>query len=210
MQLNLNFGDIGNFNNVGDLWYIFVAVTVIDLIVLFLTKFFPDGLGLNLNRWYSKFGLDAVLADILIIVVGFLIARYVYTIYFSGQATPNLPSPFKPAVFIAILVGVQAIHDFLFYLGVIKPIPRGHNGMIDLFKDYAEGAGGKIIVGDAAMMVGSAVIAMLLKDAPAHITASLGVLAAYAIPYILYTNNKYTTEMFEDSAPVVEKKGEKN
>lgn len=172
--------DISDFNDVSDWWFILLGILVIDVIVILLSRHFPEVLGKNLNIWYDKFGLNAVLADVLIIAVGFAIARYVYTWYIKPQIGWN------PLWFVGLLVGIQLIHDILFYVGVILPIPRGMNTMMDVFKDYSK-AGAKILGGDAAMMVGSAIVAMALKSMPPHVAASTGLLTAYTLPYSLYT-----------------------
>lgn len=147
-----------------------------------MARHFPNILGKQINIWYDKFGLSAVIADVLIIAVGFAIARYVYSSFFASSLG------WSPLYFITLLVLVQVLHDFLFYVGVILPIPRGLNDMMDVFKDYSKG-GAKIIASDAAMMVGSALVAMWLKSQPDHILASAGLLIAYAVPYSLYTNS---------------------
>jgi len=36
--------------------------------------------------------------------------------------------------FLGIVVAFQCIHDLFFALFVIAPIPKGHNGMIDVFR----------------------------------------------------------------------------
>jgi len=175
--------DISNYKNVSDLTYIFLAVLAVDVIVIFLVRFFPDIFGSPLNRWYDLFGLSAVLSDVLIIVIGFAIARYIYTLWVKNKFAEG---KWSPAYFTGTLVGTQLIHDLLFYYGVITQVPRGHNTMMDVFKDYAS-AGPKILVGDAAMMVGSSVIAIALKGLSPHLVASFGLVVAYALPYILYT-----------------------
>lgn len=180
-------GDITDYTNIGDWSYILLAILIIDLIVLFLTRYFPDFLGKNLNVWYERFGLSAVISDVFIIAIGFALARYAYK-YF----VPDSYDQFNLWLFLGLLVGIQAVHDIFFYLFVIKPIPRGHNRMMDVFKDYADSGGGKIILADAAMMVGSAFLAMTFKEAPAHITALIGLFSIYTLPYILETTNKYS------------------
>lgn len=172
--------DISDFNNVSDWWFILLGILIIDVVVILLARHFPAFLGKNLNIWYDRFDLNAVLADVLIIAVGFAIARYVYTWFFAPTIGWN------PLWFVGILVLIQLVHDILFYLGVILPIPRGLNEMMDVFKDYSE-AGAKILAGDAGMMIGSAIVAMWLKSAPPHVTASVGLLTAYTLPYSLYT-----------------------
>lgn len=181
--------DISDPSQTFDLWYILLAVLFIDVVVIFLTRLYPDLLGRNLNRWYDLFGLNAVIADVLVIVLGFVIARYLYT---KVIAPKFLDDQWSPLAFTGTLVGVQFIHDLLFYFGVILPIPRGHNLMIDVFKDYAATAGGKILGGDALMMIGSSAVAILLKGARPDFVQIFGLLTAYALPYILYTRNQFT------------------
>ena len=65
--------------------------------------------------------------------------------------------------------------------------------MIDLFKEYANEVGGKIIVGDSLMIIGSSILAMLLKGSPGHVVASLALVSTYAIPYLLEKKNTYST-----------------
>lgn len=155
-----------------------VSILALDTIVLFLTRYFPGWLGLPLNTWYTKFGLLAVISDVTIIAIGFALARWVYNTWFSGQGL---------WVFLGLLVAIQAVHDILFYLGVILPLPHGVNAMMDVFKEYAASAGGKIIAGDAVLMLGSAAIFLGLERLPASGQWFAGLLTAYALPYILYT-----------------------
>ena len=181
--------DISNYKIVKDLVYIILAVLFVDVVVIFLTRFVPEVFGASLNRWYDLFGLNAVIADVLIIVIGFIIARYVYTGYVKEKFADG---KWSPLWFTGTAVGVQLIHDLLFYYGVITQVPRGQNMMMDVFKDYAASGGAKILFGDALMMIGSAGLAMALKTQPAHLVASFGALTAYALPYILYTKNQYS------------------
>lgn len=172
--------DISNFNEVSDWWFILLGILAIDVIVILLARHFPNLLGKNLNIWYDKFGLNAVLADVLIIAIGFAIARYIYTTFFAPVMDWN------PLYFVGLLLVIQLLHDILFYVGVILPIPRGLNDMMDVFKDYSK-AGAKILGGDALMMVGSAIIAMALKSMTPGQSSSIGLLIAYILPYSLYT-----------------------
>lgn len=172
--------DISEVSEVSDWWFILLGILLVDVIVILLSRHFPEILGKNLNIWYDKFGLNAVLADVLIIAIGFAIARYVYTWYIKPKIGWN------PLWFVGLLLLIQLIHDVLFYVGVILPIPRGMNAMMDVFKDYSK-AGGKILAGDAGMMIGSAIFAMWLKAAPPDISSSVGLLTVYTLPYSLYT-----------------------
>lgn len=180
-------GDITDYAEIGDWTYILLAILIVDIVVIFLARYFPDILGKQINIWYEKFGWGAVVADVLIIAIGFALARYAYK-YFEPVSSEG----FNLWLFLGLLLGIQLIHDLLFYVGVILPIPRGHNRMMDVFKDYAASGGGKILVADAAMVLGSAFIAMVLKETPAHIVTLVGLFSVYTLPYILETTNKYS------------------
>ena len=140
----------------------------------------------QVNIWYNRFKLSAVLADILIILVGFGISRYVY----SEWIYPKYD--WSPVYFTLTTVAVQLVHDILFYVGIIRPMAAGQNAMIDVMKEYAASGGYKILGADSLMMIGSSVIAMLLKAAPAHVVASVGLLSAYVIPYVLESRNNFS------------------
>jgi uncharacterized protein YacL len=190
-QASFELGDISNFREVSDLAYIFFGILTVDVLVLFLTRYYKVG-GKYLNEWYDKFDLLAVLADVMIILIGFIIARYLYTIYFYEKFG------WSPIYFMVLLVAVQLIHDVLFYYAVIKPIPEGHNQMMDTFKRYAEDLGGKVLGGDALLMIFSALFAMIYKSISVDKFYTINALVVYALPYILFTRNPYdvlTTEV---------------
>ena len=185
--MDIELPDISNFRDTSDLFYIFFAILTVDVLVLFLTRYYKVG-GKFLNEWYDQFNVLAVLADVMIIFIGFLIARYIYTTYFYERFE------WSPVYFIILLCIVQLVHDIIFYLGVIKPLPAGHNEMIDVFKRYAEDLGGAVLGGDAMLMIGSAVVAMLYKLVPLHAFVAISSIFVYAMPYILYTRNPYIAE----------------
>lgn len=179
-------GDLTRYETITDWPFILLGILIMDVLVLFLTKYFPNVFGKSLNEWYEVFGLNAVLADVFIIAIGFAIARYVYAYFVpSEDMATNL------GLFLGILLVVQLLHDILFYFAVIKPLAEGHNRMIDIFKQYAKG-GAKILAGDAGLMLGSFVFAALLKEAPDHVAVSVGLLTLYTLPYILETTNTFS------------------
>lgn len=178
--------DISDSDDHLDWIYIVIAVVLVEVSVIALGRFFPDVFGKNLNIWYNRFKLSAVIADVVIILIGFWIARYVYSEWIWPQHDWN------PAYFTGTTVAVQLVHDLLFYFGVIRPIPQGSNAMMDVFKDYSESGGAKILAADSMMMIGSSVGAMLLKAAPGYITVFVGLIGIYIVPYILETRNQYS------------------
>ena len=201
--MDIDLPDISNFRDTSDLFYIFFAILTVDVSVLFLTRYYKFG-GENLNEWYDQFHILAVLADVMIIFIGFLITRYIYTSYFYERFE------WSPIYFIILLCIVQIIHDLAFYFGVIKPIPTGHNEMMDLFKRYADDGGTRILGGDALLMIGSAVVAMLYKYMPLHAFVSVSSIFTYAMPYILYTRNPYIAEERQRKADLAKKEQQQN
>jgi hypothetical protein len=179
--------DISEYENIYDWVYIVVGVILVEIIVLFLVRYFPEFFGKYVNVWYNRFKLSAVMSDIFIILVGFAISRYIY----SEWIYPNYD--WSPLYFTATTVATQLVHDLLFYVGVIRPLPTGENAMIDVMKDYAHECGAKILAADSLMVIGSSVFAMLLKGSSPHVVASLAILSTYMIPYILEKKNVYST-----------------
>ena len=175
--------DLSNSKNISDIPILFFAILTIDVIVLFLTRGYPSIFGSALNTWYDRFGLAAVLSDVTIILIGFLIARFIYTRFVYPTYGKN------HILFIVLLVLVQFIHDVLFYLFAIVPIPRGSNQMMDVFKDYAKG-GQKILAGDAGLMIGSYLVAVLYKSMPQDAFVASSAVVSYMLPYGLYANWK--------------------
>lgn len=149
------------------------SVAWVDFGVIVLSKFVH--LTNALNTWYKDFGLVAIGSDILIIVLGIALAQLLY----PGIAGWSL---------VGVAVGIQLIHDILFYILVIRGVPDGQNAIIDLFKRYAAEGSWKILVADSAMVVASVLLMEALDN---NLTDDqvgfLGVLAVYSLLYILYT-----------------------
>ena len=175
------FPNVGNFRATEDWWFILPAILLVDVVVIFLVRFFPQTFGNPVNNWYDQFGLAAVLSDVLIIAIGIALARYVYSWLFMEKEGWSI------WYFIAVAVLIQIVHDLFFAFAVVKPIPAGHNDMIDVFKSYIVG-GPKIIAADAAMVIGSILIASGLKNMDFYVTNMTSMVTAYALTYILYTN----------------------
>jgi uncharacterized protein YacL len=155
-----------------DLLHISSAVVWVDFLVILLSKFYQMTTALDV--WYKQFGIVAVISDCLVIVLGILIAQFI--------------SPNASVTGLAITsVIIQLIHDVLFYLGVILPIPKGHNSMIDLFKKYSAEGGYKILLADSAMIGGTVFLADHLRSYNKDVVIFIGLLGVYALTFIIYT-----------------------
>jgi uncharacterized protein YacL len=148
------------------------AVVWVDFFTIVLSKVF--NLGNSLSKWYSSFGIVAVISDCLVIVLGILIAQFI--------------APASDTITLAGLsIIVQIVHDIIFYYAVILGVPRGQNSMIDLFKSYAVENSWKILVADSAMIGSTVLLADYLSTLKASHTTFIGLLGVYALTYIIYT-----------------------
>jgi hypothetical protein len=173
---------LSDYTDLGDLARLAAAILTVDTTVLFLARYFPQWIGVKtLNDWYDQFGIVAVLSDCLVILLVFIIARYIYSL---------LGLKHNLFLFLLLVVALQVLHDIFFYVAVIKPIPRGHNKMIDVFKNYSDENGAQIIVGDAGLMLASAAIALLFNSQPDHVVVAITTVVGYALTYILYTKRQ--------------------
>ena len=169
------FNNIANFNNVSDYLPLFTAVLITDLFVILLLN---TGMikSLVLNKWYSQYNLSAVIADVLIILIGLIITRAIYYYIFDE---------FSIIKFICVAVIVQIIHDILFYI-LFNNIPRGVNKMLDTFKDYANEVSYKAILADSGMIIMACLIASYLVNKTLNTNLIILIISVYLLPYLLY------------------------
>jgi len=167
------FKDISNFTNVSDYLPILNGCINADLIIIFLLYHGVFNSSL-LKKWYKKYQLSAVLADVLILVIGIIIARFLYHYIFTS---------FSIWKFTVLAVIIQIIHDILFYW-FFKSLPIGYNSMLDFFKEYAKEVGGSAIIGDSFMMI----LACLLSSNFATYTLNNNIIvliiSLYFVPYM--------------------------
>jgi hypothetical protein len=169
------FKNIGNFNDINDYLPLFNAVLITDLFVIFLLniKVIKSQV---LQRWYSQYNLSAVIADVLIILIGLIIARAIYYYIFDS---------FSILKFIIVALIVQIIHDILFYI-FFSNTPRGVNKMLDTFKDYANDVSYKAILSDSGMIIMSCLIASYLVNKNTNTNIIVLISSLYLLPYLLY------------------------
>ena len=169
------FHNIADFNNTHDYLPLFNAVLITDLFVILLSNMSIIKSEV-LRKWYSQYNLSAVIADVLIILIGLIITRAIYYYIFDKFSILN---------FIIIAVIVQIIHDILFYI-FFRNIPRGVNKMLDTFKDYATDVSYKAILADSGMMIMSCLIAFYLVNKNINTNIIVLISALYLLPYLLY------------------------
>lgn len=169
--------DISNFNKISDYIPIFNGALLADIIVLYIVYYTSYFNSKYLMKWYETYRLSAIIADVFILIIGIIIARYIYYYIF------NIFSVIK---FTGLVVVIQIIHDILFYL-FFKSIPRGTNLMFDMFKDYAKEVNSGAIIGDSFMIIIATLASMLFANISLNSNIIWSICLIYLIPYILYT-----------------------
>jgi len=166
--------DISNFNNVSDYLPILNGCISADLIIIFLLY---HGMfnSFYLKKWYKKYQLSAVIADVLILVIGIIIARFLYKYLFDA---------FNIWKFIGLAVSIQIIHDILFYL-FFRSVPIGYNAMLDFFKNYAKEVGSGAILGDSFMMIIACLLSSHFATYSLNTNIIVLVISCYLIPYMI-------------------------
>lgn len=174
------FTDISNFSRISDYLPILNGAILADILIIAALFYTPLFKSEQLERWYNKYGLSAVIADVLILVIGIIIARALYSRIFGEK--------FSIIKFVLLVVGIQIIHDVLFYV-LFQAVPVGKNKMLDLFKDYAKEVKGGAILGDSIMIVIATLVASLLAGVSLNTNIITLIVLTYVLPYILHTKN---------------------
>ena len=113
----MRFQDISHFSNTTDYLPILSASILVELVVLM-------GVALGhinsvfLTAWYQQYRGMAVLADVLILVIGIVLARFVYPFIFTKWSFPQ---------FLMLTIAIQVAHDLLFaaFFNAVPKITSG-------------------------------------------------------------------------------------
>lgn len=167
--------NIADFNNIGDYLPILNAILITDLVVILLLNNRAIKSEV-LKKWYKNYNLSAVISDVLIIFIGFIITRALY--YYVFQTF----SIFKFA-FLAVII--QVIHDSLFYL-FFNNVKKGTNHMLDTFKEYANEVSYYSILADSAMVIIACFIASSIAYFSFNTNIIILIISLYIMPYLIY------------------------
>jgi hypothetical protein len=170
------FYDLSHFSSISDYLPLLTAALITDLFVI-LRLVLGQIKSKSLTEWYKKYGLAAVLADVLSIVIGIVIARFIYPQFFSK---------FSILSFLCVVVVVQWIHD-LSFAKLFNAIPKGKSPIIDTFKEYANEFGIMILFADSAMMIFTVLIASILASFDLNTNIIVLIVFSYILPYLLYS-----------------------
>lgn len=176
---SIYLSDIGNYRNIDDVYTIINSALFTLTLSLLATRIGNLG-GFSLNTYFDVFGIEGVLSNTMLITLMFQITRYFYTILYA-----NFDKSWSPFVFICGLIGVQIIHDLLFYYGVINLLPSGKNDMIDSLKQYSKENSTAAIGGHSTILIITVLVAMITNDMDMISKFMLLGIILYSLPYIL-------------------------
>ena len=150
-----------------------------DLLIIYITFTGILGVGKSwglLTKWYKKYRLSAMIADIYIGVLYLLIARYI---------AYNINYEFDIFTFSILAVVVQLLFDFLFFL-IFSALPKGHNHMLDLFKDWARYAKLDALWGDSILVIVGVILSSFLNQQSFDFNMFALIFSIYLVPYIIH------------------------
>ena len=165
-----------NYNNKFEYIPIITANIYADLFIIFIT-FSKIYINIkSLERWYKKYRLSAMIADILIGVLYMLLGRY---LVYKSDLKIGLTA------FASICVFIQIIFDFLFYI-FFAIIPKGSNDMLDHFKGYSKEIGASALLGDSFLVIMAVIISALLNQSSFNTNIVFLIISIYLTPYFIY------------------------
>ena len=143
------------------------AALVTDLVVIALSlNVFKSK---TLTQWYREFGIGAVIADVLILVLVVWLAHFLY----QGNIF----------VIACIAVGLQLIHDLLF--GAFIQQYQGKSPIFNIFKEYAKEHGTNILVADAMMILSTVLLEQVFSMSQYNEIFTVGLV--YLVPYFVFS-----------------------
>lgn len=168
--------NVSNFYNINDYLPILNGAIITDLgvILLVILGYIKSK---TLKEWYNKYGLSGILADVLSIVIGIIITRFIYPYIFSDYSIVK---------FIIVAVSVQLVHDLMF-AAFFQTVPRNQSAILDTFKDYANELGPIILVADASMIISTIILSSYMASYSNNTNIIILIICLYLVPYFLYS-----------------------
>ena len=123
----------------------------------------------TLTQWYREFGIGAVIADVLVLVLVVWLAHFLY----QGNLF----------ITACVAVGIQLTHDLLF--GAFIKQYQGKSPIFHVFKEYAKEHGAYILVADAMLVLSTVVLEQVFSMS--RYNEILSVLFVYLVPYFVFS-----------------------
>lgn len=163
---------------------ILTATVLVEVFMLYLFRYTKSIMTVKaINDWYDKLRWNAVILDLLIVIIGFYLA-----IFFCKRYEINSYIGFLIAQLL-----IQIIHDFLFYFFIIKKSTPKSSIVMDEFISYAKNTGIGAIFGDSYMyLIGVPILIMLTnKNLSDELLIFISTVCLYLIGYFVFQKPTY-------------------
>jgi len=167
--------NISDFSKTSDYLPLFNGVLLTDILIIVIALLGVAFQSQVLFKWYRKYTLEAVIADVFIIMLGLILTRYLY---------PKIFDEFSLIKFIGLAVIIQIIHDVLFYQFVLR-FPKNKSGIIDTFREYGQENGVKAILSDSFMMIVASILFSFLGSQSTNTNVIVSILSLYFVVYLV-------------------------
>jgi len=154
----VRLGEIGDYRKVEGTVSTTQAALFSVLLILLSARIGNAG-GPSLNAIFDQFGLESVVLLVAVLTILLQVTRYFYSAVYGGYG-----KPWSPFIFVCVAVAVQLIHDVLFKYGILNTVARGKNDLVDAVQAYVLDAKMVAFGANVAVIIVTAVIAMILHD----------------------------------------------
>lgn len=161
------------------------AACIVEVFMLYLFRFTKSPFtGNAINNWYTNLKWTAVILDILSLLIGFYIAKYIY-LYMRKKG--YITETYELFKYLAIVLVVQIIHDFSFYFFVIKDFKKGQSKVMDEFIDYSKSVKTGAVIGDSFMyLLSTPILYYLAQNVSNDKQTFISIVCLYLTGYFIY------------------------
>lgn len=164
--------------------HFFTAACIVELVFLYLFRFtYSPFTGIAINNWYTNLRWTAVILDILSVLIGFYISKFIYEYLVKYNYLTKTNELLK---FLAIVICVQVIHDFSFYFLVIKQSKLGNSIVMDEFIRYAKSVKYGAVIGDSTMYLLATPLLFYISKFRNDVNIFSSLVSLYLIGYFIY------------------------
>ena len=164
--------------------HFFTSACVVELFILYLFRFTKSPLtGRAINNWYTNLRWTAVILDIISLLIGFYIAKFIYEYLVTTKLIDDKHELLK---FLGIVLCVQIIHDFSFYFLVIKDSKMGSSLVMDEFIRYSKSVGTGAVIGDSIMYLLATPLVFYLVNVRTDVNVFSSLVSLYLVGYFIY------------------------
>lgn len=135
--------------------HILTATAFIEVYMLYLFRFTKSIFTVDpINEWYTKFKWSAIALDMLSVMIGFYLAKFLFP--YSNKLLSGFIHNDMLLFLITVLI-IQIIHDVLFWLIALRSHmnkgTRTDNAILNELIDYANNVQYGAILGDSFMYI---------------------------------------------------------